>query len=371
MSEWTEPTSLQDEFDDDPADLETAADDDAITVSAPETPPGNDKDATTPLVHKHLIRKRVTGQRLDKYLHDRHPRISRTLLQRYIKQGQVRVNGLPSKASYEPAPGDEVEIELPPPPPCEVIPENLPLDIIYEDEWLLAINKAAGMVCHPARATQRGTVANAVAYYAGTLVAGDDPFRPGIMHRLDKNTTGVMLIAKTNEAHWRVSMQFERRTLRKEYFAVCEGRIALDADVINKPLAPHPDTTARMVTPGIPVPRQAMFKEAITEYRVEKRYRGYTAVRLFPKTGRTHQLRVHLASIGHPIVGDRLYGGHWISEHDLAGTGSAEPLFEYQALHARRLSLMHPILEKPLELEAPLSPRMVTLRDVLERSRTL
>ncbi len=371
MEEGNLQTSWEGEFDDDATDLTIADDDNVVGSPAVEPISGGAESAPAPLVHKHLIRKRVAGQRLDKYLHDRHPRISRTLLQRYIKQGRVRVNGLPSKASYEPAPGDEVEIQLPPPPPCEVIPEDLPLDIIYEDEWLLAINKAAGMVCHPARATQRGTVANAVAYYAGTLVAGDDPFRPGIMHRLDKNTTGVMLIAKTNEAHWRVSMQFERRTLRKEYFAVCEGRIALDGDVINKPLAPHPDTTARMVTPGIPVPRQAMFKEAITEYRVEKRYRGYTTVRLFPKTGRTHQLRVHLASIGHPMVGDRLYGGHWVSELDLAGAGSAEPLIEYQALHARRLSLMHPILEKPLELEAPLSERITRLIDILDRSRCL
>jgi 23S rRNA pseudouridine1911/1915/1917 synthase len=289
------------------------------------------------------------------------------MLQRYIKEGLVTVNGLPSKASYEPAVDDVIEITLPPPPPSEVVPQDIPLDILYEDEWLLAINKTEGIVCHPAHARQTGTVANAVAFHASTLSRGEDPFRPGIIHRLDKNTTGVMLIAKNDEAHWRVSLQFERRTVRKEYFAICEGKLRLDGDIINKPLAPHPETTQRMVLPSAVPPRQAMFKEAITEYRVNTRYRGYTTVDLFPRTGRTHQLRVHMASIGHPIMGDRLYGGRPVSEFDLAGTGSSAPLIEHQALHARRLKLMHPILERPLELEAPLPPRLKCILELLER----
>ncbi len=327
-----------------------------------ESPPADE-------VHRLRVRKRIVGRRLDKFLHSRYPRISRTSLQSYIKEGRVTVNGLPTKSSYEPASGDEVQIILPPPPPSEVLPQDIPIDIIYEDEWLIALNKAEGMVCHPAYASQTGTVANAVAFHAATLSRGEDPFRPGIVHRLDKNTTGVLLIAKTDEAHWRVSLQFERRTVRKEYFAICEGRIKLDGDIINKPLAPHPETTQRMILPSASPPRQSMFKEAITEYRVGKRYRGYTSVNLFPKTGRTHQLRVHMSSIGHPIVGDKLYGGRPVSESDLAGEGSPEPLIEHQALHARRLSLMHPILEKPLVLEAPLSPRIARILELLEQYR--
>lgn len=322
-------------------------------------------------LRQHYINKQLPGRRLDKYLHDRYPRISRTVLQRYIKQGLVTVNDLPTKASYEPSAGDIVAISLPPPPPSRVIPEDIPLSVVYEDEWLLAINKAAGIVCHPARATQTGTIANAVAFYAETLSRGSDPFRPGIMHRLDKNTTGLMLIAKCDEAHWRIALQFERRTVRKEYFAICEGRIALDGDVINKPLAPHPATTQRMILPSANPPRQAMFKEAITEYRVSRRYRGYTTVALFPKTGRTHQLRVHMSSIGHPMVGDKMYGGRPVSEMDLAGSGDTEPLIEHQALHARRLRIMHPILEKPLELHAPLPPLMERIVELLELHRRL
>lgn len=332
---------------------------------------GEQDESPEELVQRHHVSRRLAGRRLDKFLHDRHPRVSRTALQRYIKQGKVTVNGLPSKASYEPAEGDLVEIVLPPPPPSEVVPEDIPIDIVYEDDWLLVINKAAGMVCHPARSTQTGTVANAVAYHAATLSRSDDPFRPGILHRLDKNTTGIMVIAKCDEAHWRISLQFERRSVQKEYFAICEGRVALDGDVVNKPLAPHPETTQRMVLPGMSPPRQAMFKEAITEYRVDRRYRGYTTVELRPRTGRTHQLRVHMASIGHPMVGDRLYGGRPISERDIAGEGAAEPLIEHQALHARRLRIIHPILEKPIQFEAPLPANMTRILELLATHRAL
>jgi 23S rRNA pseudouridine1911/1915/1917 synthase len=322
-------------------------------------------------IERHEINKRLPGRRLDKYLHGRYPRISRTVLQRFIKQGLVTVNGLPTKASYEPTIGDLVEVTLPPPPPTQIVPQDLPLDIIYEDAWLLAINKPAGMVCHPAHGTQTGTVANAVAFHAETLSRGSDPFRPGIMHRLDKNTTGVMLIAKCDEAHWRIALQFERRTVQKTYFAICEGTLARDGDVINKPLSTHPSTTQHMILPGANPPRQAMFKEAITEYRVQRRYRGYTTVELYPKTGRTHQLRVHLSSIGHPIVGDSLYGGHPLSERDLAGCGEADPIITHQALHARRIRLMHPIRERPLEIEAPLSAPIERILKLLEAHRWL
>ena len=338
-----------------------------------ETPAGPDapvtEDTESSQINRHRVRRRVSGRRLDKYLHGRFPRISRTTIQRFIKQGLVTVNGMPTKASYEPAAGDLVEVTMPPPPPSGIVPEDIPLDIIYEDEWLLAINKQAGIICHPARSTQSGTIANAVAFHAKSLSHGDDPFRPGIMHRLDKNTTGVMLIAKTDEAHWRVALQFERRTMKKQYFAVCEGRISLDGDIINKPLAPHPETTQRMVLPSANPPRQAMFKEAITEYRVNTRYKGYTTVDLFPKTGRTHQLRVHMASIGHPMVGDTLYGGKRASEFDLTGKGDTEPIIVHQALHARRLQLVHPIREKPLALEAPLPANIQHILELLESAR--
>ncbi len=297
--------------------------------------------------------------------------MSRTLLQRLIKQGAVTVNGLPTKASFEPAAGDLIEVSVPPPEPNDIIPEDIPLDVLYEDDFLLAINKKTGIICHPARATQTGTIANAVAFYAESLSAGDDPFRPGIVHRLDKNTTGVMLIAKTDEAHWRLSLQFERRTLDKTYFGIVEGEPRLDGDIIDMPLASHPTIKDRYIVPGMPV-RPMLFKNAVTRYEVAERFKGFAIMHLHPKTGRTHQLRVHMSAIGHPMLGDTFYGGHLFSEADLAGDASAsgEPLITFQSLHALRISFVHPVLETPLCVEAPLPPELLHIVDLLRRHRS-
>lgn len=323
------------------------------------------------VARQHRISHRVSGKRLDKFLAERYPRMSRTTLQQVIRDGQVTVNGRTTKPSYEPRDGDLIEISLPPPPPKEIIAEDIPLDVVYEDDWLLAINKQAGIICHPARPAQTGTIANAVAFYAARLSAGSDPYRPGIMHRLDKNTTGIMLIAKTDEAHWRVCWQFETRKITKHYVAICEGNLQLDGDVINKPLAINPKSTEKMILPTALPPRQAMFKEAVTEYHVRQRYRGYTLVDLFPKTGRTHQLRIHMASLHHPIVGDAMYGGHAVTERDITGQGSTDPLITHQALHAWRIKLTHPIHNTPLELEAPWPEHMTRIVELLEKHRPM
>lgn len=300
------------------------------------------------------VRRRLPGRRLDKYLHSRFPRLSRTLIQRLIKQGAITVNGRPAKASYEPDAHDRVDLVIPPPEPYDLVPEQIPLDIIYEDDHMLAINKQKGIIVHPSKGTQLGTIANGLAWYAGSLSHGDDPFRPGIVHRLDKNTTGVMLVAKTDEAHWRLSLQFERRTVRKTYLGVVEGGPRLDSDIINAPLGTHPTMKDRYIVPGAhqEVIRR-LAKEAITEYEVVERYRGYSLMHLHPRTGRTHQLRVHMSYIGHPMAGDTFYGGHHVSEKHITGEGSDEPLTNQQALHAFRIRFTHPILETVMESEAP------------------
>lgn len=312
------------------------------------------------------IRRRLPGRRIDKYLHSRFPRMSRTLLQRLIKQGAITVNGKPTKPSYEPDAGDLVDVLMPPPEPYEVIPEPIPIDIIYEDEHMLAINKHTGIICHPARSTQTGTVANALSYYATSLSHGDDPFRPGIVHRLDKNTTGVMLVAKSDEAHWRLSLQFERRVVEKTYLGIVEGEPELDADVINAPLATHEKIRDRYVVLGARK-RNDIYKEAVTRYEVAERFKGFALMHLHPKTGRTHQLRVHMSHIGHPMLGDTFYGGHLFSERDITGSGSDEPLIAYQALHAFRIRFRHPITEEMMQIEAPPNP---TLQQILELLRT-
>jgi len=298
------------------------------------------------------IRRKLPGRRLDKYLHGRFPRLSRTAIQRLIKQGAITVNGVATKASYEMSGGDVVELVIPPPEPREVVPEEIPLDIVYEDEHLLALNKPAGIICHPARGDQTGTLANGLVFYANQLSHGEDPFRPGIVHRLDKNTTGIMLVAKTDEAHWRLSLQFERRTIQKTYLALVHGNPQLDGDTIDAPIGVHPVVREKFAV-MIRENKIDVARAAVTYYEVAERYRGYSLVKLFPKTGRTHQLRVHMSHIGHPIIGDMMYGGRVISEFDLTGTGSVEPIFAHQALHAWRIQFRHPILEKRMELEAP------------------
>lgn len=322
------------------------------------------------------IRRRLPGRRLDKYLHGRFPRLSRTTIQRLIKQGAITVNGVTTKASYEMNGGDVVELVIPPPEPREVIPEDIPLDIVYEDDDLLAINKAAGIICHPARGDQTGTVANALMFYATQLSHGEDPFRPGIVHRLDKNTTGIMLVAKTDEAHWRLSLQFERRTVQKTYLAIVHGNPPLDGDTIDAPIGVHPVVREKFAV-FVRENKIDTTKNAVTAYEVAERYRAndagrrvgqdFALVKLFPKTGRTHQLRVHMSYIGHPIVGDTMYGGRVVSAFDLSGDPAAavRPRFVVQALHAWKIKFRHPIREDVMELEAPLPPPFLQAVDLL------
>ncbi|MFH1746703.1 MAG: RluA family pseudouridine synthase [Planctomycetota bacterium] len=316
------------------------------------------------------IRRKLPGRRLDKYLHGRFPHLSRTAIQRLIKQGAVTVNGQPTKASYEMSGGDQIDLTIPPPEPREVVPENIPLDIVYEDDFIIALNKSAGIICHPARGDQTGTIANALVYYANELSHGSDPFRPGIVHRLDKNTTGIMLVAKTDEAHWRLSLQFERRTIQKTYIAVTHGELELDGDMIDAPIGVHPVVREKFAVMVL-ANKIDLGKNAVTYYEVAERFRGYTLVRLQPKTGRTHQLRVHMSHIGHPLVGDTIYGGKLISEFDLTGAGSTEPLIVYQALHAWRIAFNHPITEKPMELEAPFHGLLKNLVQTLRSTRSV
>ncbi len=316
------------------------------------------------------IRRRLPGRRLDKYLHARFPRVSRTTIQRLIRQGAIMVNRRPAKASYEPDAGDRIDLTIPPPEPYDLIPEPILLDIVYEDDHLLAINKAKGIIVHPSHATQTGTIANGLAHYANQLSHGEDPFRPGIVHRLDKNTTGIMLVAKTDEAHWRLALQFERRTVRKTYLGVVEGNPQLDQDLIDAPLAAHPTIKDRYVIPGAhPRVRAKLVKQAVTEYEVAERFRGYALVHLHPRTGRTHQLRVHMSYIGHPMAGDTYYGGHPVTQLSLTGQGSDAPITSQQALHAYRIRFTHPISEAAVELEAPPPPELAELIRLLRRYR--
>ena len=319
-----------------------------------------------------VIRKRLPGRRIDKYLHGRFRKLSRTTIQRLIKQGDITVNRRPTKNSYEMEAGDVIDLVFPPPEPYDVVPEPIPLNIIYEDDFVIGLNKPINIIMHPARKTQGGTLANGLAHYAKSLSHGDDPFRPGIVHRLDKNTTGVVIVAKTDEAHWRLSAQFEQRTTKKTYMAVVHGCPEFDEDEISVAIGKHPSVHDRYVATGLAERlgggfQKKLGKEAVTRYRVVERFNGFAIVHLFPKTGRTHQLRIHMSHIKHPIVGDPFYGGRHVSIRQITGrpTDPAEPRFNRQMLHAYRLEVTHPILGTPLVLEAPPPADMLELIDLL------
>ncbi len=292
-------------------------------------------------------------KRLDIYLRDRLSTHSRSMLQKLIKSGTVLVNGRAAKVSTLLRSGDRVELQVPPAVEREILPENIPLEILYEDDHFIAINKPTNLLVHPARGHWTGTMTNALVYHAqqtaGTLSVGSDPWRPGIIHRLDRNTTGLILVAKTDEAHWRLAGQFERRSIRKTYLAIVHGSPPLDSDLIDAPLGVHPVMREKYTV------REDIGRTAQTVYQVKERFKRFTLLELFPRTGRTHQLRVHLSHVGFPIVGDVMYGGRAISRRDLTAqvADSADPMISRQALHAWKLQFVHPSKFNRMALEAP------------------
>jgi 23S rRNA pseudouridine1911/1915/1917 synthase len=324
------------------------------------------------------IGKNMT-RRLDQYLVDRVPYLSRNGVQRLIDDELVKVNGKPTKASYKPKLNDQVEMVAPPEPVNEIIPEPIPLDIVYEDDHLMALNKQADLMVHPARGKWSGTLVNGLVYYGQKWSSINGNWRPGILHRLDRNTTGIMLVAKSDEAHWRVARQFENRTIQKTYMAVIHGVPEYVSDVIDMPIGRD-----RYIREKQAVRKEANGgRSAITRYDVQEVFESpaevlleeskfavdrklkqppakFSLVKLTPKTGRTHQLRVHLAAIGHPIVGDTMYGGRVFTKGDFK--------MERQALHAFDICFVHPIQLESMTLQAPLPPDISTLLGILRNS---
>jgi 23S rRNA pseudouridine1911/1915/1917 synthase len=309
----------------------------------------------------------ITNRRLDKYLGGRLSNFSRTMLQKLIVEQAVKINGKYAKPSTKISPGDVVDVILPPPPSKEFIPEDIPLNIIYEDDDILVINKQADLIVHPARGYKTGTLINALAFHAKQLSKGSEDFRPGIVHRLDRNTTGVLVVAKNETAHWRLARQFETRKTKKYYLALVHGTPDLTADCINKPLAVHPRVRERFaVSP-------TNGKEAITFYEVIEKFRGYTLLKVNIKTGRTHQIRVHMSYIKHPIVGDEMYGGRFVYRWQIEDKVAVpeEPLFARPALHAWQLEIEHPQTGKLVKFEAPLADDMQQMLEELRRYRKI
>jgi 23S rRNA pseudouridine1911/1915/1917 synthase len=315
------------------------------------------------------VRLKVDGVRLDRYLVMQFPEQSRTLLTRAIDAGTVTVNGKPSKASYKVRHGDQVRVELPVPVFDAVQPEDIPLTVLYEDQWLALIDKPFDMVVHPAKGNWSGTLANALAFHFRELSRANGDYRPGIVHRLDRDTSGVILIAKEEQTHRDLAMQFELRKVFKEYIAITAGEADRDSDYIESKIGKHPIDRVKMTVSD---DDDEDAKDACTYYEVAERFRGYTFVRAQPKTGRTHQIRVHLASIGCPVAADKVYSGRDVlrlSDLTTVLPDGDEVLLMRQALHAHRIRFQHPRTGKWLEQAAPLPPEFARTLAALREYR--
>lgn len=307
----------------------------------------------------------AAGTRLDSFLADRLPEFSRVQIRRAIASGGVLVDGQRTKVAYRLRAGQTVSIQLPTLPRGGSQPEDIPLDVLYEDDWLIAVNKPPGMVVHPARGHWSGTLTAALVFRFQQLSSLGGVTRPGIVHRLDRDTSGVIVVAKTDRAHLRLAEQFESRSLEKEYFALVAGVPDRDRDLIEQPIGPHPHHREKMAIR----PDHSTSRSARTFYEVVERFRGFAALRVLPKTGRTHQIRVHLAHIGCPVLCDKLYGGRdQVRLGELAGGIPADAvLLDRQALHARRLKLVHPGSGEPIEICAPMAPDIQRVLDALRQ----
>ena len=312
------------------------------------------------------IKKAFEDRRIDRYLASRLPDYSRTFLQKLVKEGAVLVNGRTVKSSYDIQKGDFISVRVPVLEESKIVPEDIPIDIVYEDDYLMLINKPYDMVVHPAGRHHCGTVVNALAFHCQNLSQVNGPLKAGIVHRLDRDTSGIMLTIKSDAVHSQIAMQFEKRSVKKEYLAVVEGELMLDSDEISLPIARHIIDSQKMAV------RHDIGKEAVSIYEVVERFRGYTLVKVMPKTGRTHQIRVHMRAIGHPVVADFMYSSQescYLSDLLQKKREEGElPIIDRQALHAHRIEFFHPIHNKKMEFEVDLpediSALVNTLRDV-------
>jgi 23S rRNA pseudouridine1911/1915/1917 synthase len=288
-------------------------------------------------------------------------------VRRAIDAGHVRVDGGACKASLRLRASQQVAVEQLDVPREGPAPQDIPLAILHEDDEMVVVNKPAGMIVHPAKGHWEGTLASALAHHSGRLSGRGGPTRPGIVHRLDRDTSGVIVVAKNDQAHDALASQFKSRQVEKEYLAIVVGVPELDRDLIDEPIGDHPTHRERKAIRR----KDPNARPAVTQYEVIERFAGYALVRVLPKTGRTHQIRLHLAHIGHPVLCDRLYGGRAVLReleliprdkigHDTQEGQAAfgQPLLGRHALHAHRLVFSHPTTGERMEFVAPLAADM-------------
>ena len=284
-------------------------------------------------------------QRIDRYLTEMLPEQSRSFFQKLIRDGFVIVNHIIVKVNYRLKTGDVIEIDIPDAVPTEIVPENIPLDILYEDDDLLIVNKPKGMVVHPAVGHSTGTLVNAIMYHCqGNLSGINGEIRPGIVHRIDKDTTGSLIICKNDEAHRNIAEQIKEHSVTRRYVGVVAGTFSEESGTVEGAIGRHPNDRKRMTI------NEKNGKPAVTHYRVLQTLKGASFMESELETGRTHQIRVHMASISHPLLGDTVYGNSK-NPYKLQG----------QALHARTIGFIHPTTGEYIEVSAPIPEYMTEL----------
>mgnify|MGYP000027122872 CR=1 FL=1 len=294
----------------------------------------------------------VTNERIDKFLSAQMPDRSRSYIQKLIKDGLVEVNGKQVKANYKLGSEDEVKLQIPELEVPDILPEEIPLDILYEDTDLLVVNKPKGMVVHPAPGHYTGTLVNALMYHCRENLSGiNGVMRPGIVHRIDMDTTGSLIVCKNDLAHQNLSEQLKEHSINRIYIAIVHGNIKEDEGTVNAPIGRHPIDRKKMST------HAKQSRHAVTHYKVLERFGNYTYIQCKLETGRTHQIRVHMSSIGHPLLGDQVYGPKKCPFPGLTG----------QTLHAKTLGFIHPRSGEYIEVDAPIPEYFNNLLDILRK----
>ena len=304
-----------------------------------------------------LVSSQDHGKRLDQVLAGSEIHLSRSRGKRLIEEGMILLNGKKSKPSASVKPGDCISGSLPSPKPLSLEPEALPLSVLYEDSSIIVIDKPAGLVVHPAPGNPSGTLVNALIHHCKDLAGINGVLRPGIVHRLDKETSGVMVVAKDDEAYQHLSKQFKNRTIEKVYLAIARGPFRENEGVIDVAIGRHPTERKRMST------RTRKGRAALTHWRVKERFDGLTLLEILPRTGRTHQIRVHLSAMGHPLLGDPLYGKQGTLQDPVLRECSKR--LKRQALHAYHLRFVHPRTGERVEFVSPLPSDMTGVVECL------